>query len=39
MFKNYNNNQLIMLLDLEFSSQENEITYAVNDLVEGIPNG
>lgn len=37
MFKNYAMNLVILLLDLEIKLQENEIAYAVNDLVDSIP--
>lgn len=37
MFKNYNMNQLILPLDLEINLRENDIAYAVHDLVESIP--
>ncbi|UOR10472.1 MULTISPECIES: IS1182 family transposase [Halobacillus] len=38
MFKQYNMNQVILPLDLEMKLQENDIAYAVHDLVEQIPN-
>ena len=31
-------NQVILPLDLEIKLQENDIAFAVNDLVESIPN-
>lgn len=37
MFKHYNMNQVILPLDLEIKLQENDIAYAVNDIVENIP--
>ena len=37
MFKHYTMNQLILPLDLEVKLQEYDIAYAVNDLVEQIP--
>ena len=37
MFKHYNMNQVILPLDLEIKLQENDIAFAVNDLVESIP--
>ncbi|WP_216831869.1 IS1182 family transposase [Alkalihalobacterium elongatum] len=37
MFKHYTMNQLILPLDLEVKLQENDIAYAVHDLVEQIP--
>ncbi|WP_035179018.1 IS1182 family transposase [Alkalihalobacterium bogoriense] len=37
MFKHYTMNQIILPLDLEVKLQENDIAYAVNDLVEQIP--
>ncbi|MTT33352.1 IS1182 family transposase [Terrilactibacillus sp. BCM23-1] len=37
MFKDYNMNQVILPLDFERKLQENDIAYAVNDLVEKIP--
>ncbi|MFB4166775.1 IS1182 family transposase [Virgibacillus sp. JSM 102003] len=37
MFKHYNMNQVVLPLDLEIKLQENDIAYAVNDLVENIP--
>lgn len=38
MFKDYNMNQVVLPLDLEIKLQENDIAYAINDLVESIPN-
>lgn len=37
MFKNYNMNQVVLPLDLEIKLQENDIAYAVNHVVESIP--
>lgn len=37
MFKYYTVNQMVLPLDLEIKLQENDITYAVNDVVEHIP--
>ena len=37
MFKNYTMNQVVLPLDLEITLQKNDIAYAVNDLVESIP--
>jgi len=37
MFKHYTMNQIILPLDLEMKLQENDIAYAVNDVVENIP--
>lgn len=37
MFKDYNMNQVILPLDLEMKLQENDIAYAVHELVEQIP--
>uniref|UniRef100_UPI0025915E72 IS1182 family transposase n=1 Tax=uncultured Allobacillus sp. TaxID=1638025 RepID=UPI0025915E72 len=37
MFKHYNMNQVVLPLDLEIKLQENDIAYAVNDVVETIP--
>ena len=37
MFKDYNMNQIILPLDLEVKLQENDIAFAINDLVESIP--
>jgi transposase len=37
MFKNYNMNQIILPLDLSITLQENDIAFAVHDLVEQIP--
>ncbi|MDY0404029.1 IS1182 family transposase [Virgibacillus sp. 179-BFC.A HS] len=37
MFKHYTMNQVILPLDLEIKLQENDIAYAVNDVVESIP--
>ena len=37
MYKQYNMNQVILPLDLERKLKENDIAYAVNDLVEKIP--
>jgi len=38
MYKQYNMNQMILPLDLEIKLEKNDIAYAVNDLVEQIPN-
>ncbi len=38
MFKDYNMNQVVLPLDLEIKINENDIAYAVNDVVENIPN-
>src|SRR5690554_3501559 len=38
MFKYYTMNQVVLPLDLEIKLQENDIAFAVNDLVESIPN-
>lgn len=38
MFKHYTMNQVILPLDLEVKLQENDISYAINKLVEQIPN-
>ncbi|WP_409252044.1 IS1182 family transposase [Bacillus sp. SCS-153A] len=38
MFKNYNMNQVVLPLDLEFKLQKNDIAFAVHNLVEQIPN-
>ena len=37
MFKHYTMNQVVLPLDLEIKLQENDIAYAVNDVVESIP--
>ncbi|MCR6105653.1 IS1182 family transposase [Salipaludibacillus agaradhaerens] len=37
MFKDYNMNQVILPIDLAYKLQENDIAFAVNDLVESIP--
>ncbi|MFD1706729.1 hypothetical protein ACFSCZ_08285 [Siminovitchia sediminis] len=37
MFKDYNMNQVVLPLDLEIKLQENDIAYAVHDVVESIP--
>ncbi len=37
MFKHYTMNQVVLPLDLEIKLQENDIAYAVNDVVENIP--
>ncbi|WP_229683026.1 IS1182 family transposase [Virgibacillus oceani] len=37
MFKHYNIDQVVLPLDLEIKLQENDIAYAVNDVVESIP--
>ena len=37
MFKHYTMNQVVLPLDLEMKLQENDIAYAVNDVVESIP--
>ena len=37
MFKNYNMNQVILPMDVEVKLQENDIAYAVHELVESIP--
>jgi transposase len=37
MFKDYNINQLVLPLNFEMSLQENDIAFAINDLVESIP--
>jgi len=37
MFKHYNMNQVILPLDLEIKIEENDIAYAVNEVVETIP--
>ncbi|WP_404458852.1 IS1182 family transposase [Oceanobacillus kapialis] len=37
MFKHYTMNQVILPLDLEMKLQENDIAYAVNHVVESIP--
>lgn len=37
MFKEYTMNQLILPLDMEMKLQKDDIAYAVNDLVESIP--
>lgn len=38
MFKEYNMNQLILLLDLKVKLQENNIVFSIHHLVESIPN-
>ncbi|WP_277680226.1 IS1182 family transposase [Gracilibacillus dipsosauri] len=37
MFKHYTMNQVVLPLDLEMKLQENDIAFAINDLVESIP--
>ncbi|WP_339214446.1 hypothetical protein [Ornithinibacillus sp. FSL M8-0202] len=37
MFKHYTMNQVVLPLDLEVKLQENDIAYAVNNVVENIP--
>ena len=37
MFKHYTMNQVVLPLDLEIKLQENDIAFAVNDLVETYP--
>lgn len=37
MFKHYTMNQVVLPLDLEIKLQENDVAYAVNDVVEAIP--
>jgi transposase len=37
MFKDYTMNQIVLPLNLEMKLQENDIAYAVNELVEAIP--
>jgi transposase len=37
MFKHYTMNQVVLPLDLEIKLQENDIAYAVNNVVENIP--
>lgn len=37
MFKQYNMNQVILPMDIEMKLQENDIAYAVHELVESIP--
>lgn len=37
MFKHYTMNQVVLPIDLEIKIQKNDIAYAVNDLVEQIP--
>ncbi len=37
MYKEYTMNQLVLPLDLEVRLQENDIAFAVHDLVEQIP--
>lgn len=37
MYKQYTINQVILPLDLEFKLQKNDVAFAVNDLVESIP--
>nr|WP_243855008.1 IS1182 family transposase [Halalkalibacterium halodurans] len=37
MFKQYTMNQIVLPLDLEIKLQENDIAFAINDLVESIP--
>ena len=37
MYKNYNINQLVLLLNLEIKIQDNDIAKHVNNLVESIP--
>lgn len=38
MYKNYNMNQLSLSLDLEIYLEKNDIAFAINELVESIPN-
>src|SRR5690625_2046765 len=37
MFKHYTMNQVVLPLDLEFKLDNNDIAFAVNDLIESIP--
>ena|SRR5699024_9189509 len=37
MFKHYTMNQVVLPLDLEIKLNENDIAFAVNDLIESIP--
>ncbi|WP_415783307.1 transposase, partial [Alkalicoccus chagannorensis] len=37
MFKDYNMNQIILPMDLSFQLQKHDVAFAVNDLVESIP--
>jgi len=37
MFKHYTMNQVVLPLDLEIKLQKNDIAFAINDLVESIP--
>ena len=37
MYKNYNMNQIILPINLEVKLDKNDIAFAVNDLVESIP--
>ncbi|WP_240613706.1 IS1182 family transposase, partial [Pueribacillus theae] len=37
MFKHYTMNQVVLPLDLEIKLKENDIAFAINDLVESIP--
>ena len=37
MYKDYNMNQIILPLNLEVKLDKNDIAFAVNDLVESIP--
>ena len=37
MFKYYTMNQVVLPLDLEIILPENDIVFAVNDLIESIP--
>ena len=37
MYRNYNMNQLVLLIDMEVKLQENDIAFVINDLVESIP--
>ncbi|WP_339215136.1 IS1182 family transposase [Ornithinibacillus sp. FSL M8-0202] len=37
MFKHYTMNQVVLPIDLEMKLQENDVAYAVNDVVESIP--
>ncbi|WP_096189639.1 IS1182 family transposase [Evansella halocellulosilytica] len=37
MFKDYNMNQVVLPMDLSYKLQENDVAFAVNDLVEAIP--
>ncbi len=37
MFKEYNIHQVVLPMDLSYQLQENDMAFAVNDLVESIP--